>query len=151
MNAYYELLRVLKTSLENNVDVNTVTQGDILEVDLAKKTIFPLAHISVSTATFDKNVIRFNVQLIVMDIRNTVTDIVTDKFVGNDNEIDNLNTSLAVLRRTYNELANDKWSEDITIMGDPSLELFTESRGNTLDGWSMNVQVEVPDTIMSIC
>ena len=151
MNAYYELLRVLKTSLENNIDVNTVTQGDILEVDLNKKNIFPLAHISVSTGTFAENVIRFNVQIISMDIRNSVTDTVSDKFVGNDNEIDNLNTSLAVLRRTYNELVKDKYSEDITIIGEPNLELFTEARQNLLDGWSMNVQVEVPDTIMSIC
>lgn len=151
MNAYYELLRVLKTSLENNTHVNTVTQGDILEVDLNKKNIFPLAHISVSTGTFAENVIRFNVQIIAMDIRNSVTDTVSDKFVGNDNEIDNLNTSLSVLRRTYNELVKDKYSEDITIIGEPNLELFTESRQNLLDGWSMNVQVEVPDIIMSIC
>lgn len=151
MNAYYELLRVIKTSLENNVNVNTVTQGDILEIDLNKKTIFPLAHVSVSSATFAENVIRFNVQVYAMDIRNIVKDIPADKFTGNDNEIDNLNTSLAVLRRTYNELAKDKYTQDITITGEPSLELFTESRGNLLDGWSMNLQVEVPDTIMSVC
>lgn len=151
MNAYYELLRVLKYSLENNINVNTVTQGDILEVDLDKKNIFPLAHISASTASFKPNVIVFNVQIMVMDIRNAVTDTVTDKFVGNDNEIDNLNTSLAVLRRTYNELAKDKYSEDITITAEPSLELFTESRQNLLDGWSMSVQIEVPDIIMSTC
>lgn len=151
MNAYYELLRVLKTSLENNQDVNTVTQGDILEIDLDKKTIFPLAHVSVSSATFLENVIRFSVQVYAMDIRNISGDLVTDKFVGNDNEIDNLNTSLAVLRRTYNELAKDKYTNDITITGEPSLELFTESRGNLLDGWSMSFQVEVPDIITSIC
>ncbi len=64
MANYYTVLDTLKTNLENDPFVNTVTQGDIFGVDLAKQTIFPLVHIIVNNATFESNIIRFNVSYI---------------------------------------------------------------------------------------
>ncbi len=45
MANYYTVLDTIKTNLESDPFVNTVTQGDIFAVDLAKQTIFPLVHI----------------------------------------------------------------------------------------------------------
>ena len=61
MTGYYNLLDKLKTHFDADVIVNTVTQGDIFKVDLSKQTIFPLAHIMVNNATFEGNVIRYNI------------------------------------------------------------------------------------------
>lgn len=150
MNAYYEVLRILKTSLEENKHINTVTQGNILEMDLDKHSIYPLGHIEVSTGTFQENVIQFDCTIYAMDIKDISKEIVTDKFVGNDNEIDALNTMLAVVRRTYLELAKDMRTQDITIIGEPNIDL-AESNANMSVGWRMNFQIEVPDTIISTC
>ena len=68
MANFYNILDTLKTHLENDAIVNTVTTGDIFQVDLGKQTIFPLSHIMVNNATFEGNVIRFNVSLLAMDI-----------------------------------------------------------------------------------
>ena len=68
MANYYNILDTLRTHLENDAIVNTVTTGDIFQVDLAKQTIFPLSHIMVNSATFEGNVIRFNISLLAMDI-----------------------------------------------------------------------------------
>jgi hypothetical protein len=150
MNAYYELLRVLKKSLEDNVNINTVTQGNIAEMDLDKKTIFPLAHIDASNGSFQENIMTFNVTIHAMDIVDYSNEIIVDKFIGNDNEIDILNTMLAVLRRTYLELAKDVHTEMITINSEPNFSL-KEGYSNSLLGWEMSFSVEVPDTIISVC
>ena len=43
MTGFYDILDKLKTYLQGNTNVNSVTFGDIFEVDLAKQTIFPLS------------------------------------------------------------------------------------------------------------
>ncbi len=58
--SYYALLNIIKAELEATNLVNTVTEGDIFQVDLSKQTIFPLSHIMINNATFENNVIRYN-------------------------------------------------------------------------------------------
>jgi len=86
--SYYGILNIIKSELEATDLVNTVTQGDIFRIDLAKQTIFPLAHIIVNNATFESNVIRYNISIIAMDVVDISKDETTDIFVGNDNEQD---------------------------------------------------------------
>lgn len=102
--SYYAILNTLKTELEATNLVNTVTEGDIFRIDLSKQTIFPLAHIMVNNATFENNVIRYNVSIIAMDIVDISKDETTDIFVGNDNEQDVLNTQVIMLNRVYDKL-----------------------------------------------
>ena len=68
MTTFYDIIDKMKTYLQGNNNINTVTFGDIFEVDLAKQTIFPLAHIIVNSCTFQEHVVRFNMQIICMDI-----------------------------------------------------------------------------------
>ncbi len=124
MANYYTVLDTLKTNLENDPFVNTVTQGDIFAVDLAKQTIFPLVHIIVNNATFESNIIRFNVSLMAMDIVNKSKDEDTDVFNGNDNEVYVLNTMLSILNRLYEELRRgDLFTDAFQVDGNPTLEV----------------------------
>jgi len=150
MNAYYEVLRVLKFSLENNKDIHTVTQGDISTMDLNKMNIYPLGHIDLDDGTFNENTIEFNCSIYAMDVIDTSNNLVVDKFIGNDNEIDVFNTMLAVVRRIYLELSKDVYTDDITILGEPTIRKM-EGAVNNLAGWEMTFTIEVPDTIISVC
>jgi len=150
MNAYYEVLRILKLSLEENKDIHTVTQGDISNLDLNKMNIYPIGHIDLDDGTFNENTIEFNCSIYAMDVIDTSNNLVTDKFIGNDNEIDVFNTMLAVVRRTYLELAKDMRTQDITILGEPSVRKM-EGAVNNLAGWEMTFTIEVPDIIISVC
>ena len=150
MNAYYEVLRVLKFSLENNKDIHTVTQGDISTMDLNKMNIYPLGHIDLDDGTFRENIIEFNCSIYAVDVIDTSNELTTDKFIGNDNEIDVFNTMLAVVRRTYLELVKDVYTNDITILGEPTIRKM-EGAVNNLAGWEMTFIIEVPDTIISVC
>ena len=45
MKGFYQVTETIKNQLLSDVNVNTVTTGDITKIDLSKQTIFPLSHI----------------------------------------------------------------------------------------------------------
>jgi hypothetical protein len=51
MTPYFNVIDTLTTALKAEPFTNTVTFGDLDDVDLKKLTIFPLAHIIVNTAS----------------------------------------------------------------------------------------------------
>ena len=151
MTGYYELLDKLKTHFDADVIVNTVTQGDIFKVDLSKQTIFPLVHIMVNNCTLDSNTTTWNISLIAMDIVDLSKSATTDIFLGNDNEIDVLNTQHAVLNRAYEIIKHGSLAYDLFMVeGTASLEPFTERFENYMAGWTMTFDVVTPNE-MTIC
>ena len=45
MKGFYNVTETIKNQLLSDVNVNTVTMGDITKVDLSKQTLFPLSHL----------------------------------------------------------------------------------------------------------
>ena len=88
MTAYYDILTTIKAQLDTDIFVNTVTQGDIFDVDLSKQTIFPLSHIMVNSVNRESNILRFSVTVMCMDIVDKSKTETTDIFRGNDDEQD---------------------------------------------------------------
>jgi hypothetical protein len=149
--SYYAILNTIKTELEATNLVNTVTEGDIFRVDLSKQTIFPLSHIMVNTATFENNVIRYNISIIAMDIVDVSKDETTDIFVGNDNEQDVLNTQVVMLNRVYDKLIRGDYFLNAGIIdGNPTLEPFIERFENNLAGWTMTFDYLIGNE-MTVC
>jgi len=66
--AFYIMLDAIKDTLLNDQDINTVTYGDLSEVDLGKQTIFPLAHIVINGAQNTGSTMVFNVTVLCLDI-----------------------------------------------------------------------------------
>lgn len=151
MKGFYTITEALQTHFNNDVLVNTVTEGDIFEVDLNKQTIFPLVHVMVNNATFETNVVRFNISLLAMDIVNISKDETTNIFRGNSNEQDVLNTQLEILNRAYAQMLHgNMWDSAIVVEGNPTCEPFTERFENYLAGWTMTFDVLVPNEV-TIC
>ena len=151
MTGYYNLLDKLKTHFDADVIVNTVTQGDIFKVDLSKQTIFPLVHIMVNNCTLDERTTTWNISLIAMDVVDLSKSATTNIFLGNDNEIDVLNTQHAVLNRAYEIIKHGSLAYDLYMVeGTASLEPFTERFENYMAGWTMTFDVVTPNE-MTIC
>jgi len=149
--SYYAILNTIKLELEASNLVNTVTEGDIFRVDLSKQTLFPLAHIMVNNATFEGNVIRYNISIIGMDVVDISKDETTNLFIGNDNEQDVLNTQVTMLNRVYEKLRRGDYFLNAGIIdGNPSLEPFIERFENNLAGWTMTFDYLVAND-MSVC
>jgi len=148
---YYEILTKLQTELNNDALVNTVSSGDIFDVDLSKQTIFPLCHIIVNSATFVDNVIQYNISILSMDVVDVSKDETADKFRGNDNEQDVLNTQINILNRLYEKLRRGNlYDDNYQVDGTPNLEIFVDRFENKLAGWTMTVNINTPN-VMTLC
>ena len=151
MTGFYDILDKLKWHFDNDEIVNTVTQGDIFQVDLNKQTIFPLTHIMVNSSTLSDNTQTFNVSVIAMDIVDVSKAEPLNDFEDRDNELDVLNTQHHVLNRCYQQMLHGNlWDQQFVVETDPTLEPFTERFENLLAGWTMTFDVTVPND-MTIC
>ena len=92
VRGYYQLTSTIEDQLLLDVNNNTVSIGDISKINLNKQDIFPLAHMIVNNVTVEENVLRFNISILACDIVDQSKDVTTDRFTGNDNEQDILNT-----------------------------------------------------------
>lgn len=150
MTVFYDVLDYIKTELTADGIVNTVTTGDIFDVDLNKKTIYPLSHIMVNNASHQSNVVVFNVTVIAMDIVDKNYENTTDVFKGNDNEHDVLNTQLNVIQKVISIILKGENKYKYDIVGTPSSEPFTERFENYLAGWACTFDIMLPND-MNVC
>ena len=154
MQGFYNLSNKIRETLQLDEFVNTVTYGDLMEVDLNKQTIFPLSHFMISGATMQSNVWNFSVSLLCMDIVNeskNYADGIPGEFRGNNNEQDVFNTQLAVANRLLELLLRgDLYVDKYQLDGNPTLEPFVDRFENKLAGWTVTFNVLIPND-MTIC
>ena len=151
MQGFYNITTKIKETLALDDFVNTVTYGDIFEIDLNKQDIFPLSHFIVNSATLNGSVWQFSMSLLCMDIVDESKEEVTDKFLGNDNEQDVLNTQMAVINRLLELLRRgDLHTELYQLEGSPTIEPFVDRFDNKLAGWTLTFDVLIPNG-MTIC
>ena len=135
----------------SDVNVNTVTTGDITRIDLAKQTMYPLSHIIVNNVSNDDNVLRFSLSVLAMDVVDVSKEEVVDIFVGNNNEQDILNTQLAVLNKLVQVLRGGTLHQDLyQLDGSPNFEPFYDRFENEVAGWALTFDVLIPNEI-DIC
>lgn len=151
LNQYTELFYYLKELLEQDDLVNTITQGNFAELDIEKANIFPLVHMDIISATLDNNVITFSVQIASLNQRDKVNEIKEDKFWKQDNEVDNFNETLAILNRLWLKLYTDLEQRDITASLNVPLSKIDFEYTNTLDGWLLDFDIQVPNTTLNLC
>ena len=148
IRGYYQITETIKTNLLTDPNVNTVTTGDITDIDLNKQTIFPLAHIIVNNVTAQEQALSFNITIMAMDIVDEDKDAPSDLFVGNNNEQDVLNTQLAVLNKIIIQLRRgDLYTTKYQLDGDPSCEPFYERFENRLAGWAATMDILIENDI----
>ena len=151
MKGFYQVTQVIKDQLLADVNVNTVTTGDITRIDLSKQTMFPLSHIIVNNVGNEDNILRFSLSVLAMDVVNISKEEVVDIFIGNNNEQDILNTQLAVLNKLVQVLRGGNLHQDLyQLDGSPNFEPFYDRFENEMAGWALTFDVIIPNDI-SIC
>lgn len=156
MKEFYDLIDKIYEALNSSDFVNTVTFGNIFDVDLSKQSIFPLSHINIQNATFGEHMITFSMQVIAMDI---VDESKEDRFdtdskphQGLDNKQDVLNTQLAVINRLQSRLRRGDLNDDNYILdSDATATLFEDRFENLLTGWALNLTISIPNNIVTVC
>ena len=89
--------------------------------------------------------------ILTMDVVDVSRDETSDKFLGNDNEQDVLNTQLSVLTRVLNLLQRgsihtDKYQVEAGVSCEPFVDRFE----NKLAGWAATFDVVIQND-MTIC
>lgn len=153
MIAVYETLNKIKDNLRSNPSIQTVTFGDLMEVDLAKTTIFPLAHVQMGNVSFRDHVIVMNISVLFLDIIDDNRDVNdSDQFYGNNNLIDVLNTQLAAANVLQGDMRRGSSYDDLfQITGDISARPFLDKFENELAGWGVDLIIELPNKTTSVC
>lgn len=151
MKGFYQVTETIKDALLSDVNVNTVTTGDITRIDLGKQTMFPLSHLVINNVGNEDTVLRFSLSVLAMDIVDISKEEVVDIFVGNNNEQDVLNTQLAVLNKLVQVLRGGNLHQDLyQLDGTPNFEPFYDRFENEVAGWALTFDVLIPNDI-EIC
>ena len=148
VRGFYQLTETIKEELLKDVNINTVTTGDITDVNLNKQDIFPLGHIIIESVIDEEQVLRFNMTILACDIVNQSKDLTVDRFTGNNNMQDILNTQLAVLNRLTQRLRmGTLYTDQYQLDGTPTLTPFYDRFENQLAGWSASITVLIYNDI----
>lgn len=149
--AFYLMLDTIRDILLQDKNVNTVTYGDLSEVDLSKQTMFPLSHIIVNQATNDSQTMSFNVTVLSMDVVDIDKKEAKNVFEKHASEHYVLNTQLAVGNRLYQLLHNGQVRLDgYQVDGEANCEPFVDRFSNNLAGWAVTFDIMVKNDLF-IC
>ena len=149
MKGFYQVTQKIKDYLLSDESVNTVTTGNLSDVDLAKQSIFPLSHLLFSNISNEDNILRFSISVISMDIVDYSKDEVTDVFIGNSNWQDIVNTQLAVQNKLVQMLRGGQLYQDLyQLEGNPNFEIFYERFENNMAGLAVTLDIMIPNDIL---
>lgn len=149
MNNIFKLTDKIKDELQGNALINQVTFGDLFEVDLLKKNIFPLAHVGMSSARIGEGVAYVDLSILFLDIVDEQKQEQTDQFYGNDNEHFVLNSMFAAATKTVQELTRgDLYADGFQLESDDvSLEFFSERFEDKLAGVGLDMTITIKNTL----
>ena len=148
MNNIFKLTDRIKEELTSNELINQVTFGDLMDVDLQKQNIFPLAHVGMTSATISDGVANVNVSILFLDIVDTSTAKETDHFYGNDNEHYVLNSMFSACNKTIQELMRGQaYADGFQVEDDVSIEFFSERFEDKLAGVGADFTVTIKNTL----
>jgi hypothetical protein len=142
LNNVYDTIKCVG---EGHLQIQTVTTGDIWDIDLSKLTLFPLLHINIINVNASKGQLQHNFQLVV-------ADIVEPDESENEQEVlsDTLSIMLDIISIFRNgeilyhyNTANDAEQARYWTVDDFTLEPFTERFDNTLAGWTLNLPIVI--------
>ena len=154
MNSYFKITKKLKDLVQEDVSVATVVHGKTSESDLYKTNLFPLIHINPIGRDYSSpglNIYKF--ELAALDKRQiSKHNQIEDKFYGNDNELDNLTTTDAILNRLITKLSLQvNEDDDIMILGMTDAFPVLLGKSNLLDGWVITITLQIGNGTISIC
>lgn len=99
---YNNVINTLCRMGEQHEQIETVSVGDIYDIDLSKETLFPLLHINPLNVTTGDSELLFNFQIFIADLVSEKDNWVNYQALGLTKLIDNKNNEQEVLNETMN-------------------------------------------------
>ena len=152
MNHIYKILDETKDHFEADGITNKVSFGDNYKVDNDKTTAFPWDHFNILDIEYLDKVLVFRIAVLCVDVVNEAKQVdQNNDFYGSDNLHDVLNTEFLVITKYINSLRRgDLYEENIRLLEDPVIEMFTDHEDNMVAGWGGELRIQMINDI-SIC
>jgi hypothetical protein len=155
MTSIYDIINTIKGFLRANPIVNTVTFGDIADVDLNKTTIFPLTHFFINNVTMVDHAMQVSISMLFCDIVDYTKDFNDDDF-GNrqddTNLVDVYNTQIQLANALIQDLKRgDLYRDKYQLEGNPVCEPFNDRFENELAGWTVDMTISIANDAISVC
>ena len=148
IRGFYQLTETIKNQLLLDKNINTVTTGDISDVNLNKQDIFPLGHIIINNVVVNEQTLDFNITILACDIVDQSKELTVNRFRGNDNVQDILNTQLGVLNKLIQRLRmGDLHTDMYQLNGSSNLDPFYDRFESQLAGWSATMDIQIYNDI----
>lgn len=147
-NEFLNTITYLKNLLANDPDVTVVTHGVSNDIDLDKNGNYPLAHIQVLNFNpmVQIGMVSFLFEIHILKIRDTNKIPSTDKWLRNDNELENYNTCVNIANRLFAHLKN--YNEyDIDLLSQTTPEVISLAFINMLDGVKFQIELGITNQV----
>jgi len=139
-NEFTTVIEYLKGLLESDNRVTYVTHGVSNDIDLDKNSNYPLAHIQFLNfnPSYQIGMISFLFEIHILKIRDLDKTPSTDKWLRNDNELDNYNTCVNIANRLFAAL---KQGTEIEVASQTTPEIISLQFMNMLDGCKFQLEL----------
>ena len=137
---YYTILDYFKTIMVNHPSIDTVSQGDIPQIDDKAFTMYPMGNVNILGANFGPKTTEYQIQLIIADKiknKNNESDPTTNEmivpFFSYDDTVDIHANTLGIVNDlvSFTQYSLESFSIDGQITNEP----FAERFNNGLAGW----------------
>lgn len=141
-NEFNTAINYLKGLLTDDPDITIVTHGASNDIDMDKESTYPLAHIEY--LSFDPlaqlGMVSFTFEIHILKIRVESKTPFTDKWLRNDNELANYNTTANIVNRLFGHLNNNP---EIPLLSNTKPEAVSLAFLNLLDGYSFQIELGI--------
>lgn len=153
MTSVYDLITTIKSHLRDNPIVNSVTYGDITEIDLNKTSMYPLAHFFINNVTIS-NSMQMTISVLFIDIVDYTKEFNEDD-AGERGDASNLidvyNTQLQLANGLIQQIRRgDLYREGYQLEGEATCQPFNDRFENNVAGWTVDFTVNIGTTSSDI-
>ena len=137
MRTFYKIVDTLEEELLASPFVNTVTYGDIFDVDLKKQSLYPISHFMVNSATHRGSIWVLNISLLCMGLPES-----------NENEHYVLDEQLAVINKIIEKFTRGDLRDDLyELVGQPTATPFKDRGEIGSIGWEITFDIATNNTM----
>jgi len=148
MNSLFALTDAIKNELDNNVLLNSVTYGDVDEIELLKSNRYPLAHVGISTGTISDSTSEINLSIIFIQ---QVDDVKEQEDSFNDSELYAQNNMLSAATRLVQVLKRgDLYQQGFQLEEDATVEFFGDRFTDRVAGVTVDMTITIKNQA-SVC
>jgi len=147
---YNNTLETLKCLGEQHKQIETVTTGDLWEIDLDASGLYPLMHVIINDADVSMSEQKFNFRVLIMDL--VEPDLSNEDEVMSDT-YQTMTDLIALLKHGeilygYNAEANEQ--QRYFVDNDFLISPFTERFTNNVSGWACDISIIV-ESVLDTC